>query len=36
MDSWLIFQHPYACDVMTEVANCTGYWIPGRAKYLVG
>ena len=35
MDSWLIFQHPYICDVVTEKANRTGYWIPDQARYLL-
>ena len=31
MDNRLIFLHPYICDVVTEKANHTGYWIPDQA-----
>ena len=33
MDSRLIFLYPYICDVVTEKASRTGYWIPDEATY---
>lgn len=33
MDSRFIFLYPYICDVVTEKASRTGYWIPGEAGY---
>ena len=35
MDNRLIFLYPYICDVVTERANQSAYWMAVQARYLV-